>query len=74
MYVGENNGDQPQPQLPQPESVWRRQPNPYHSFGDAFKEWKERVYVSVDLQTYDTDTQDEIKDDNADEFGYVSEF
>lgn len=68
--------DQPQTQLAQHElsSVQKNQPNPYRSRGDPYKEWKERVKVFVDLEADDTETQDEIHDETADEFGYVPEF
>ncbi|XP_048323691.2 midasin isoform X2 [Ziziphus jujuba] len=75
--VGKNIDGQPEAHLPQPESssVRKSQPNPYRSVGDALKEWKERVNVSVDIQADDMDTQQvEIDDENANEFGYVSEF
>lgn len=74
--VGKSIDGQPEAQLPQPESssVKKSQPNPYRSVGDALKEWKERVNVSVDIQADDMDTQVEINDENANEFGFVSEF
>lgn len=74
--IGRNIGDQPQTQLARPESssVKKNQPNPYRSVGDALKEWKERVNVSFDLQADDMETQGEIQDEDAEEFGYVSEF
>ncbi|ONI15461.1 hypothetical protein PRUPE_3G044200 [Prunus persica] len=73
---GKNVAEQPKSQLPRQESSSERKtkPNPYRSVGDALKEWEERVRVSVDLQEGDVEPQDEIKNENADEFGYVSEY
>lgn len=74
---GRNAGDQSQSEMPQRDSsaVQKNQPNPNRSLGDPLKEWKERVKVFLDLETDDTAAQgDEIQDENADEFGYVSEF
>lgn len=74
--TGRNIGDQPQSQVPRPESssVKKNQPNPYRSVGDALKEWKERVNVSFDLQADGMEAQGDMQDEDAEEFGYVSEF
>ncbi|GLT49686.1 hypothetical protein SLA2020_232280 [Shorea laevis] len=68
--------DQLNPQLSQPEvsSYQKNQANPYRSVGDALKEWKERVNVSVDLPGTNKELQGEIEDENANEYGYVFEF
>ncbi|OMO78608.1 hypothetical protein CCACVL1_14268 [Corchorus capsularis] len=52
----------------------KKQANPYRNVGDALQEWKERVSISVDLQDDNKEPQGEIEDENANEFGYVSEF
>lgn len=60
---------------PQDVSIQKTEANPYRNIGDALEEWKERVKVSIDLPTDNTDTPSEIMDDDhADEYGYVSEF
>ncbi|KAL5755634.1 hypothetical protein ACOSQ2_020380 [Xanthoceras sorbifolium] len=68
--------DQPGTQLPEQNtsSLQKTQANPYRNVGDALEEWKERVNVSVDLQADNTETQGEVEDENADEYGFVSEF
>ncbi|KAJ4717838.1 Midasin [Melia azedarach] len=73
---GKLTDDQPKNQMPQQKSslLQKSHANPYRNIGDALEEWKERVNVSVDLQVDNTDTQDEVEDDHADEYGYVSEF
>jgi midasin len=73
---GRFTDDQSKSQLPQHESssTQKTQPNPYRNVGDALEEWKERVKVSVDLQADNTEALGEIEDENADEYGYVSEF
>lgn len=73
---GRNAGEQPKGQLPRQEmpSVCKSQPNPYRSVGDALREWEERVRVSVDLQEDNLEVQDDIENENADEFGYVSQY
>lgn len=73
---GKFTDDQPKSQLPQPEasSFQKSQANPYRSVGDALKEWKDRVNVSVDLPADNNDLPGEIEDDNANEYGFVSEF
>ncbi|EXB29684.1 hypothetical protein L484_013458 [Morus notabilis] len=73
MNSGRNSSDQPQSQLPGHESVQKNEPNPHRSRGDPLKEWR-GVKVGVDLKADDTDAQGDIQDENADEFGYVSEF
>lgn len=54
--------------------VQKTNANPYRNIGDALEEWKERVNVSVDLQADNTEMQGDVEDENADEYGYVSEF
>lgn len=73
---GGKTSDKQQNQLPfnESSSIRKNQPNPYRSVGDALKEWKERAEVSIDLPTDDMEAQDEMKDEIAEEFGYVSEF
>ena len=68
--------NQPKSDLPQNEHsfIQENQPNPYRSLGDALEYWKERVRVSGDLQENNIEQQGEMEDDNADEYGYVSEF
>ncbi|KAK3220425.1 hypothetical protein Dsin_014395 [Dipteronia sinensis] len=68
--------DQPGTQLPEqkPSAVQKTQANPYRNVGNALEEWKERVNVSVDLQADNTEAQDGVEDENADEYGYVTEF
>lgn len=72
---GKVTDDQPKTQLPKQKSspVLKTQANPYRNAGDALEEWKERVNVSVDLQTDNKETQGDVEDENADEYGYVSE-
>ncbi|XP_038899709.1 midasin isoform X2 [Benincasa hispida] len=62
-------------QLPQPEasSFQKMQPNPYRNVGDALNTWKERARVSVDLQANNEDVPDEMEDQDAEEYGFVSE-
>lgn len=62
-------------QLPQPEasSFQKMQPNPYRNVGDALNTWKERARVSVDLQANYEDVQEEMEDEDAEEYGFVSE-
>ncbi|MED6173694.1 hypothetical protein PIB30_118574 [Stylosanthes scabra] len=62
--------------LPQNEHsfIQENQPNPYRSVGDALEHWKERVRVSGDVQENNIEQHGEMDDDNADEYGYVSEF
>lgn len=77
MTGGRNGSDQPQTPLPRHDSsssVQKNEANPYRSHGDPLKEWKERVNIGFDLEAEDTDAQGDIQDENADEFGYVSEF
>ncbi|KAK9282811.1 hypothetical protein L1049_011033 [Liquidambar formosana] len=68
--------DQPKTQFPQhdPTSVQKSQPNPYRNVGDALEQWKEKVKVSVDLQENNTENADDTVDENADEYGYISQF
>lgn len=68
--------DQPGSEFPEPNpsAVQKTQANPYRNIGDALEGWKERVNVSVDLQPDNTETQGEVEDDNAAEYGYVNEF
>ncbi|XP_050383797.1 midasin isoform X3 [Argentina anserina] len=71
---GRSAGELPKGQQPEQErpSIFKSQPNPYRSIGDALKEWKERV--SVDLQEGDPEAQDDIENENVEEFGYVPEY
>ena len=67
--------DKPKPQTSHGEvsSLQRTQTNPYRSLGDAMEEWKERVKVSVDPQEHESQIPDDIEDDDADEYRYISE-
>lgn len=67
--------DHPKQEFPHSDAApfQKKQPNPYRSVGDALQEWKERVNISNDLQDDGKDLQGEIEDDNANEYGYVSE-
>ncbi|XVF27001.1 hypothetical protein REPUB_Repub14bG0069100 [Reevesia pubescens] len=67
--------DHPKPVFPRPDSApfQKKQSNPYRNVGDALQEWKEKVNVSVDLQDDNKESQGEIEDENANEYGYVSE-
>ena len=73
---GKLTNDQPKTQLPQQDSssIQKTQANPYRNVGDALEEWKERARVSSDLQEDNTEALDNVEDENADEYGYVSEF
>ncbi|KAE8674161.1 Mitochondrial substrate carrier family protein [Hibiscus syriacus] len=66
----------PKSEFPHPDDApfHRKQSNPYRNVGDALQEWKERVSISVDLQDDNKESREEIEDDNANEYGYVSEF
>ena len=67
--------DQSKPPVSQGDypSVQKSQSNPYRSLGDALEELKERVKVSVDPQDTQHEGTDDIYEDNADEYRYVSE-
>ncbi|KAI8548547.1 hypothetical protein RHMOL_Rhmol07G0280600 [Rhododendron molle] len=72
-----SDDQQPQNQLPQhhdSSSSQKLQPNPCRNVGDALEEWKERVKVTVDLQENKLEAPDDVADEDADEFGYTSEF
>lgn len=73
---GKPTDDIPKSQVPHQKAspVQKTNANPYRNIGDALEEWKERVNVSVDLQADNTEMQGEVEDENADEYGYVSEF
>ncbi|KAK9131363.1 hypothetical protein Sjap_011850 [Stephania japonica] len=71
---GKLNADQPKSAERDTSSVQRSNPNPYRSLGDALEKWKERVKVSMDSLEHKADAPDETEDDNADEYGFVSEF
>ena len=73
---GKLTNDQPKTQLPQQDSssIQKTQANPYRNVGDALEEWKERARVSSDLQEDNTGAPDNMEYENADEYGYVSEF
>ncbi|XP_039050353.1 midasin-like [Hibiscus syriacus] len=66
----------PKSEFPHPDDApfHKKQSNPYRNVRDAFQEWKEIVSISVDLQDDNKESQEEIQDDNANEYGYVSEF
>ncbi|XP_040935632.1 midasin isoform X2 [Gossypium hirsutum] len=66
----------PKSEFPHPDDIpfQKKQSNPYRNVGDALQEWKERVNISVDLQDDNEESQEEIEDENANEYGYVSEF
>ncbi|CAJ1950871.1 unnamed protein product [Sphenostylis stenocarpa] len=70
---GEN---QPKSQHPRNEHsfIQEKHTNPHRSIGDALEYQKERINVSGDLPEDSSAKQDEMEDDNADEYGYVSEF
>lgn len=72
---GKFSNDPLNTQLPQHEasSSQKMQPNPYRNVGDALEKWKERARVSVDLQENNADVQEEMEDENAEEYGFVSE-
>ncbi|KAG5541973.1 hypothetical protein RHGRI_021715 [Rhododendron griersonianum] len=75
-----SDDQQPQNQLPQhhdSSSSQKLKPNPCRNVGDALEEWKERVKVTVDLQENKLEAleaPDDVADEDADEFGYTSEF
>ncbi|KMT04854.1 hypothetical protein BVRB_7g170240 isoform A [Beta vulgaris subsp. vulgaris] len=73
---GNLTDDQPQPHLPQQDlsSYQKNQLNPLRNIGDALQEWKERVKVSADIPQRDEETVDNMEDEEADEFGFTSEF
>ncbi|GFY97181.1 midasin-like protein [Actinidia rufa] len=73
---GRISDNQPKSQLPQGDSSSSQkiEPNPCRNVGDALDEWKERVKVNVDLHDNNNDAPDDMLDENADEFGYTSEF
>ncbi|XP_043707635.1 midasin [Telopea speciosissima] len=68
-------GDQPRAQLPQPDTPTRQrmQPNPCRSVGNALEEWKERVKTLVDVQEDNEEGTHDMEDENANEYGFVSE-
>ncbi|KAI3964519.1 hypothetical protein MKW92_001685 [Papaver armeniacum] len=75
---GKLTDDQPNPQSKtngrNTSSSQRTNPNPCRSVGDAMEEWKERVKVSVDSEEKDgKEGTDDMEDDNAEEYGFVSE-
>ncbi|KAI3955574.1 hypothetical protein MKX01_034896 [Papaver californicum] len=75
---GKLTDHQPNPQSKTDESdmssAQRTNPNPYRSVGDAMEKWKERVKVSVDSEEKDgKEGTDDMEDDNAEEYGFVSE-
>lgn len=67
--------DHPKPQTFQVDTspMQSTQTNPYRSIGDAMEEWKERAKVSVDPQEHQPVAHDDIVDENANEYRYVSE-
>ncbi|KAL3008468.1 hypothetical protein AAZX31_07G033800 [Glycine max] len=54
--------------------IQEKHTNPRRSIGDALEYQKERVNVSGDLPEDNSENQGEMEDENADEYGYVSEF
>ncbi|XP_017978548.1 PREDICTED: midasin [Theobroma cacao] len=72
---GKFTDDHPKTEFPSQDAdpFQKKQSNPYRNVGDALQEWKERVSISVDLQD-DKKSQGEMEDENANEYGYVSEF
>ncbi|KAI4324806.1 hypothetical protein MLD38_030260 [Melastoma candidum] len=54
-------------------SIQKGQPNPYRSLGDALEGWKERVRVPVDVQEDKKEASGEMNDEDAEEYGFVSE-
>lgn len=74
---GKLGDDQPKTDLPQIDdssSLQKIQPNPCRNIGDALDGWKERVKVSVDLQDNNGEVPDDMADENAEEYGFTSEF
>ncbi|KAL2899649.1 Midasin [Bienertia sinuspersici] len=73
---GNLSDDLIQSHLPQQDlsSFQKNQPNPLRNIGDALQEWKERVKVSADVPQRDEETVDDIEDQEADQFGFTSEF
>ncbi|OVA06149.1 von Willebrand factor [Macleaya cordata] len=75
---GKLTDDQPNAQSQEHEndtsSMQRTNPNPYRSVGDALEKWKERVKVSVDSEENGKEGSDDMEDENAEEYGFVSEF
>lgn len=67
--------EKPKSQVPQGDSspILRSQSNPYRSLGDAMEEWKERAKVSVEPQESQGEGPDDINQEDADEYKYVSE-
>ncbi|XAR49907.1 hypothetical protein NMG60_11004090 [Bertholletia excelsa] len=73
--TGRISKDQPQSQFSQNElSSQKAQPNPCRSIGDALEKWKERVQVSVDIEHNNVEDPDSMQDEDAEEYGYTSEF
>ncbi|KAL2575217.1 hypothetical protein GLYMA_16G004800v4 [Glycine max] len=54
--------------------IQEKHTNPRRSIGDALEYKKERVNVSGDVPEDNNEMQGEMEDENADEYGYVSEF
>lgn len=73
---GKLSDDVPSNPLPQPSSssLKKNQPNPYRDVGDALEKWKERVKVSGDLQDNNVEALDDMVDENADEYKFISKF
>ncbi|KAL8100236.1 hypothetical protein AgCh_032471 [Apium graveolens] len=73
---GKLSNDLPSSQLPHQEStsLQKTQPNPYRNVGDALEKWKERVKVSGDVQESNEESLDDIMEENAQEYGFTSEF
>lgn len=73
--VGGFTENQAKTSIPQNEQshAQERLPNPDRSLGDVHKEWKERVKVPGDLPADNTDKPGDMEDENAEEYGFVSE-
>ncbi|KAJ4836844.1 hypothetical protein Tsubulata_018473 [Turnera subulata] len=73
--TGKFSVDQQKTHLPHEDSssVPNTQLNPYRNVGNALEEWKERVKVSVDIQAEKAEVPGEMEEENANEYGYVSE-
>ncbi|XP_068635226.1 midasin isoform X2 [Aristolochia californica] len=68
-----NNQQKVQSPVNDVSSVQRTHPNPYRSLGDALEEWKERIRVSSESMEQKPEVPDEVEDEMAEEYRYVSE-
>ncbi|KAL2892752.1 Midasin [Bienertia sinuspersici] len=73
---GNLSNDQPESNSPQHDlsSLQKNHPNPLRNIGDALEEWKEQVKVSADIPQRDEETVDDTDGEEADQFGFTSEF